>query len=87
MAFTHVWSKGQVTIPVEFRRRLHLEDNTPLSVVMLGEALVMVPFKTEGTKLAKKFEKEMKKQNISFEDLLSDLKEIRKKTNKEKYGL
>ena len=54
---------------------------------MLGEALVMVPFKTEGTKLAKKFEKEMKKQNISFEDLLSDLKEIRKKTNKEKYGL
>ena len=87
MALTHVWSKGQVTIPVEFRKRLHLEDNTPLSVVMVGEALVLVPYKTEGAKLAKKFEKEMKKQNLSFEDLLSDLKEIRKKANKEKYGL
>lgn len=87
MALTHVWSKGQVTIPIEFRKRLQLEDNTPLSIVMLGEALVMVPFKTEGTRLAKKFEKEMKKRNLSFDDLLSDLKEIRKKTNKEKYGL
>ncbi len=87
MALTHVWSKGQVTIPVEFRKRHRLEDNTPLSVVMVGEALVLVPYKTEGAKLAKKFEKEMKKQNLSFEDLLSDLKDIRKKTNKEKYGL
>lgn len=87
MALTHVWSKGQVTIPVEFRKRLHLEDNTPLSIVVLGEALVMVPFRTEGGQLAKKFEKEMKKRNMSFDDLLSDLKEIRKKTNKEKYGL
>lgn len=87
MALTHVWSKGQVTIPIEFRKRLHLEDNSPLSVVMLGDALVMVPFRTEGTKLAKKFEKEMKKKNLSFDDLLSDLKEIRKKTNKERHGL
>jgi len=87
MALAHVWSKGQVTIPAEFRKRLHLEDNTPLSVVMLGEALVMVPFKTEGAKLAKKFENEIKKRNISFDDLLSDLKAIRRKTNKEKYGL
>lgn len=87
MALTHVWSKGQVTIPVEFRKRLHLEDNTPLSVVMVGDALVMVPFRTEGTRLAKKFEKEMKKKNLSFDDLLEDLKGIRKKTNKEKYGL
>ena len=87
MALTHVWSKGQVTIPVEFRKRLHLEDNTPLSIVMVGEALVMVPFRAEGTKLAKKFEKEMKKRSLSFDELLADLKEIRKKTNKEKYGL
>lgn len=87
MALTHVWSKGQVTIPVEFRKRLHLENNTPLTVVMLGEALVMVPFKAEGTPLAKKFEKEMKKKHLSFDDLLSDLKAIRKKTNKEKFEL
>jgi len=87
MALTHVWSKGQITIPVEFRKRLHLEDNTPLSVVMLGEALVLVPFRTEGANLAKKFEKAMKKKGLSFEDLLSDLKDIRKKTNREKYGL
>ena len=87
MPLTHVWSKGQVTIPAEFRKRLHLEENTPLTVVLLGEALVMVPFRTEGTKLAKRFEKEMKKKKISFDDLLSDLKELRKKTNKERYGL
>lgn len=87
MALTHVWPKGQVTIPIEFRKRLHLEDNAPLSIVILGEALVLVPFRTEGTKLAKKFEKEMKKKNLSFDDLLADLKEIRKKTNKEKLGL
>lgn len=87
MALTHVWSKGQVTIPAEFRKRLHLEENTPMTVVLLGEALVMVPFKTEGTKLAKKFEKEMKRKDMSFDELLSDLKRLRKKVNKERYGL
>ena len=87
MSLARVWSKGQVTIPSEFRKRLHLEVNTPLNMVMLGEALVMVPFKTEGVKLARKFEKEMKKRRISFDDLLSDLKRLRKKTNQENYGL
>ena len=87
MALTRVWSKGQVTIPAPFRKQLHLEDNSPLNILMIGGTLVLIPYKTQGTKLAGKFEKEMEKNHISFDDLLEGLRKTRKEVNQERYGV
>ena len=86
MGMTHVWSKGQVTIPARFRRELHLEESTPLKVLRIGQSLVLA---RQGMldAVSKKFEREAKKKNISLEDLLRDLKKTRREINKENYGV
>jgi AbrB family looped-hinge helix DNA binding protein len=86
MGMTHVWSKGQVTIPARFRRELHLEESTPLKVLRIGQSLVLA---RQGMldAVSKKFEREAKKKDISLEDLLKDLKKTRREINKEKYGI
>lgn len=87
MSLTRVWSKGQVTIPAQFREQLHLEENMLINVAIIGGTLILTPQKMDGEKLAKKFEKEMKRKDISLNDLLKDLKAVRKEHNKEKYGI
>lgn len=86
MGMTHVWSKGQVTIPARFRRELHLEESTPLKVLRIGQSLVLA---RQGMldAVSKKFEREAKKKDISLEGLLKDLKKTRREINKEKYGI
>lgn len=86
MGMTHVWSKGQVTIPARFRRELHLEESTPLKVLRIGQSLVLA---RQGMldAVSKKFEREAKKKDISLEDLLKDLKKTRREINKGKYGI
>ena len=86
MSLTHVWSKGQVTIPSEFRKHLHLEENTPIHILMIGESVVITPHKIKGDSIAKKFQKEMKQKHIRFKDLIADLKYLRRQTNKDLYG-
>ncbi len=86
MGMTHVWSKGQVTIPARFRRELHLEESTPLKVLRIGQSLVLA---RQGMldAVSKKFEREAKKKDISLEDLLKDLKKTRREINKGKYAI
>ena len=86
MGMTHVWSKGQVTIPARFRRELHLEESTPLKVLRIGQSLVLAREGMLDT-VSRKFEREAKKKNISLEELLRDLKKIRRDINKSKYGI
>jgi bifunctional DNA-binding transcriptional regulator/antitoxin component of YhaV-PrlF toxin-antitoxin module len=86
MPLTRIWSKGQVTIPAQYRAMLHLEENMMLNTALIGETIVLSPHHIQGEKLAKKFEKEMKKKDLSLNDLLTDLRAIRHDHTKEKYG-
>jgi AbrB family looped-hinge helix DNA binding protein len=38
-------SKGQITIPVEFRKALHIDEETLLSVSLVGGKLELVPIR------------------------------------------
>ena len=87
MSIARVRGRGQVTIPVSFRKQLHLEEDAAVNMVLIGQTVVMAPYEARGEKLAKKFERDMKKNAISFEDLLKDLKQIRRENNRQRYGL
>ncbi|MBI3293020.1 MAG: AbrB/MazE/SpoVT family DNA-binding domain-containing protein [Elusimicrobia bacterium] len=87
MALLRIRGRGQVTIPAQYRKLLHLEEDAPVNLVLIGETLVITPYRTRGEELAKKFEKAMKRESLSFEDLLNDLKRIRKEHTQTKYGL
>lgn len=86
MAVVKVWGRGQLTIPASLRKELHLNEETTLSIVKVGDALVLTPKKLTSDKLAKKAEKELKKSRLSLNDLLKDLEKQRSRYYKETYG-
>jgi len=42
---TTITQKGQITIPIEFRKQLNLEKGTPCTFMMRGNELVLIPLK------------------------------------------
>jgi len=54
MAVVKVWGRGQLTIPATLRKELHLDEETTLNVVKVGDALILTPKKNIGRCLGKK---------------------------------
>jgi bifunctional DNA-binding transcriptional regulator/antitoxin component of YhaV-PrlF toxin-antitoxin module len=81
-----LWGRGQLTIPKEVREALKLDDETQLSIFVVGQCLVLTAKRLMRVGLAKEVEKNMKKQELSLKDLLNDLKNERKRYTKEKYA-
>jgi AbrB family looped-hinge helix DNA binding protein len=86
MPSVKVRSRGQVTIPASIRKELDLGDDATLSVVKVGDVLVLTPRKLVGDMVAKKAARAMKKAGLRLEDLLTDLDKQRDRYNRERYG-
>lgn len=86
MTQTKIWGRGQITIPVRLRRELRLDDEQALEVFRVGKSLVLTPKKLLGGHLARQVEKEMKKEGLSLEGLLSDLRKERARYRRERNG-
>lgn len=81
-----LWGRGQLTIPKEVRDALRMDDETQLSVFVVGQCLMLTPKRLTRASLAKNVEKSMKEKGISLESLLNDLKTERKHYIQEKYA-
>lgn len=81
-----LWGRGQLTIPKDVRQALKLDDETQLSVFVIGRCLVLTPKKLLRASLAKDMEKAMKAKDLSLDDLLSDLRVERRRYHQEQYG-
>ncbi len=86
MPSVKVRGRGQVTIPASIRKELDLGDDATLSVVKVGDVLVLTPRKLIGDAVAKKAARAMKKSGLRLEDLLTDLDKQRDRYNRERYG-
>ena len=86
MPSVKVRGRGQVTIPASIRKELDLGDDATLSVVKVGDVLVLTPRKLVGDAVAKKAARAMKKAGLRLEDLLTDLDKQRDRYNRERYG-
>lgn len=74
---TRVREKGQITIPSEIRESLHLEKKSILSVVKLGNGILLIPKPSAVESFSMKFSKAAKKKEITLQALLKDLRNIR----------
>ena len=74
---TRVREKGQVTIPSEIRESLHLSKDSILSVVKVGNGILLIPKVSSFESAAAKFSEAAKEKGITLQDLLKDLKKIR----------
>ena len=84
MTLVKVWGRGQLTIPAAIRKELHLKEDAALSLVKVGNVILMTPKPLEVDSLAKKARKEMKKAGLTVEDVLADLDRQRARYNKER---
>jgi AbrB family looped-hinge helix DNA binding protein len=82
-----LWGRGQLTIPKEVREALKLNEDDQLSVFVVGRCMVLTPKRMLGPALAKDMQKAMKAKGLTLDDLLKDLREERRRYNREVYGL
>jgi AbrB family looped-hinge helix DNA binding protein len=86
MSLVKIRERGQLTIPAEYRKGLGLEEKGLVNIVRVGETLILTRKQLAGDLLSRKMEAEMKKKGLSLQDLLDNLREQRKKYNKEVHG-
>jgi len=86
MALVKVWGKGQLTIPASIRKELNLTEETPLTLVKVGNVILMTPKVLQVDALVKKARKEMKKAGLTIDDIMTDLDRQRARYNKDRYG-
>lgn len=86
MPTVKVWGRGQLTIPASIRKELHLQEETTLTIVKVGDVLVLTPRRLVGDTVAKKAARAMTKAGLRLQDLLADLERQRDRYNRERYG-
>ena len=75
---TRMREKGQITIPSNVRESLHLSKDSILSVTKVGDGILITPGPSKFDAFAAKFSREAKEKGITLDDLLKDLRKIRK---------
>ncbi|MDP2156647.1 MAG: AbrB/MazE/SpoVT family DNA-binding domain-containing protein [Nitrospirota bacterium] len=86
MSLVKIRERGQVTIPSEYRKGLGLEEKDVVNIVKVGETLILTRKHLAGDLLSRRIEANMNKKDLTLHDLLDNLKEQRKKYNKEACG-
>ena len=76
---TRVRVRGQITIPRDIREEMNLDEQVAVNLFRVGKALLLTPKRLQRSSLAKKVEREMRRQGLSLEDLLADLRAQRKR--------
>ena len=76
---TRMREKGQITIPANIRASLHLSRDSVLSVVRVGDGILLTPKPSVFESVSEKFSKADKVKGISLDDLLKDLIKVRHK--------
>lgn len=83
IATTKMSSKGQVVIPEEMRKRLHLEPGHQFVVLAENDTIIlktiMPPSPEEFSAMLEKTHKAVKKAGITKDDLNKEIKKARKK--------
>jgi AbrB family looped-hinge helix DNA binding protein len=81
-----VRTRGQITIPQDIREEMNLDEQTTVNIFRVGKVLLMTPKRLQRASLAKRVEREMKREGLSLEDLLADLRSQRKRYLEETYS-
>ncbi len=79
-------SRGQLTIPKKIRVMSGLEEGQVVSIVPVGNSVIITPKKLDLDEARREIKKIIKAAGLSPEDLLAGLKEEREKVYQETYG-
>jgi AbrB family looped-hinge helix DNA binding protein len=72
-------SRGQLTIPKKIRVMSRLEEGQVVSIIPVGDSVIITPKKLELDEARREMKKILKASGLSRDDLLRGLKEEREK--------
>ena len=85
-SIAEIKARGQLTIPKKIREMSHLEEGQVVTIIPVGDSLIITPKRLELDEARREIKKILKASQLSPEDLLAGLKEEREALYKEKYG-
>lgn len=85
-ALAEIKSRGQLTIPKKIREASHLEEGQVVSVIPVGDSLIITPKRLELDEARRQIRKIMKASGLTEKELLTGLEEERESLYLETYG-
>jgi AbrB family looped-hinge helix DNA binding protein len=86
VSVAEIKSRGQLTIPKKIREMGHLEEGQVVTIIPVGDSLIITPQRLELDEARRQIKKLLKASGISLEKLLAGLKEERETLYKETYA-
>lgn len=83
---SRIRERGQLTIPMDIREKGALSDGEAVTIIPVGDAIVVSPHKLALEEARRELRKLMKRSGVSAEELLEGLKEESAKLYEETYG-
>ena len=83
---TEIKSRGQLTIPKKIRESSNLEEGEIVSIIPVGDSIIITPKRLELDEARREMKKIIKRSGVSAEELLEGLTKEREKLYKEIYG-
>jgi AbrB family looped-hinge helix DNA binding protein len=85
-ATAEIKARGQLTIPKKIREMSHMEEGSLVSIVPVGDSLVITPKRIELDEARRQLRKLLKASGVTIGELVEGLKEERDELFKETYG-
>jgi AbrB family looped-hinge helix DNA binding protein len=79
-------TRGQLTIPKKIRDARHLEEGQIVSLIPVGDSIIVTPKRLELDEARREIRKIMKATGLSADDLIEGLREERENLFQETYG-
>ncbi|HNR12804.1 MAG TPA: AbrB/MazE/SpoVT family DNA-binding domain-containing protein [Thermodesulfobacteriota bacterium] len=83
---TEIKARGQLTIPKKIRQRGALEEGQTVSIIPLGDSILVTPQRLELDEARRQIRKILKGAQCTLEDVLAGLEDDREELYRETYG-
>jgi len=85
-AVAEIKARGQLTIPKKIRETSNIEEGNVVSILPVGDSLIITPKRLELDEARRQLKKLLKASGLTIEELIEGLKEERGDLFKETYG-
>ncbi len=85
-ATAQIKARGQLTIPKKIREMSNMEEGSVVSIVPVGDSLVITPKRIELDEARRQLRKLLKASGLTIGELIEGLKEQRDELYRETYG-
>ncbi len=79
-------ARGQLTIPKKIREMKHLAEGSIVSLIPLGDAIIISPRRLELDEARQRISRILKETGVKADDLLNELVRERETLYRERYG-